>query len=418
MPIKYVDEQKKVQTDSISSKIRYIDTVDGDSTPNIEHQNVIGSLFNVPGAAITSALLGRGYTQGALNPSQVPSGSDIGQNIGSNLAGRLPPSIAKPLGAYASFSLGNVGSIIDPRNIVNPLTVLGLSAGLTPVKSVLTKAATTLSQTKYGKRILNILQKKRGVKDALGGKKAKIDVIAEDAIKAGQRVRHNFQAKYGSDIDNIANSIDDIIPLDDIAQSIDKVISQNPGISNKKELLRIADDMRNDLMTGRDMVTLKGRAQKGLSTSIKSGKTLANQEQSLRMQIAGQIDEKLLNAAPEKYAAIKSEYRDMSRAVSDVNKVFYEGFYPGGGNVMKPGFAPGYGISPRQNRSLKEVSRLAETLDPYSEFYSAFNLWRQQELVKRGVGLGIIGSGLMYGARRKVGEGTMELTGEGNSLND
>lgn len=67
------DELAPLEFDSLPP----LDFNDNQSKPTIEKQNIIGQIFNVPGAAIRSTIQGKGYIQGALNPSEVDSFQDI-----------------------------------------------------------------------------------------------------------------------------------------------------------------------------------------------------------------------------------------------------------------------------------------------------------------------------------------------------
>lgn len=378
------------KNDQLSAKKEFF----GEKSPGVEYQNITGQMFNVPGAAITSGLMGRGYIEGALNPSQVPTGADIGRNIGVNIAGRMPQSIAPIAGDLLGQVGQDIGSIVDPRNIVNPITVAALTSQLGAVKN----AASSIAQTKPAKKLINAMKGLFSKKDALGGTINKIDDIAEKYVQASNKVKQELVVKYGNKLDEIADGINEVIPMgDDVGAVVDDAIERFPGISNKKELLSIKNTTQTKHLTGKEAVNLKQRVMKSVPQGVKTGRVAPNPEQSARMSIADKIDELLLDKAPEKYAKMKAEYRDTKRAIDDVKRLFFEGGYPGGGNVTK-GWLPGYGISPRQTRSLQEVSKLAGE-NPWV----AFNRWRQMEALKRGA-IGTIGGGIAYGMRRKVGE--------------
>lgn len=103
------------------------------TVPSIERQNVIGSTFNVPGAAIRSAMQGTGYAQGALNPSQVPSFKEMALRQTMGIKNPLLRGVA----GVGAVSLGNAADVItNPAEILSgvvakPLATLGSLASKT-----------------------------------------------------------------------------------------------------------------------------------------------------------------------------------------------------------------------------------------------------------------------------------------------
>lgn len=137
-----------------------------DESKQIEEQNLIGSTFNVPGAAIRSALQGKGYTEGALRPSSVRKFQDIAIEKAQFTTN---PVINFALGMPAS----TVGMAADI--LTSPIDVA--TAGATSLKPV-QALGTSLAGTKVGKAIGGAITSKitpmKWVKDAFSGiRKAK-----------------------------------------------------------------------------------------------------------------------------------------------------------------------------------------------------------------------------------------------------
>jgi len=86
--------------------------------------NLLGDIFNRPGAAIRSALMGKGYVEGAKNPNAVPRFQDVALDKYYN----APDFAGKEL----------IGNIVSAGGMVadvatNPADLLALLAGKTPM---------------------------------------------------------------------------------------------------------------------------------------------------------------------------------------------------------------------------------------------------------------------------------------------
>jgi hypothetical protein len=121
MPFEYLDEETP------QSKFEYLDeepVMQLPPKPSVEPQNILGQIFNVPGAAIRSGLMGRGYTAGAINPSQVPKF----QNLAINAVQKSTnPLVNVAIGMPAS----GIGMATDI--LTQPADVLSLLVGKTPL---------------------------------------------------------------------------------------------------------------------------------------------------------------------------------------------------------------------------------------------------------------------------------------------
>jgi len=145
----------------------------------IEKQNLLGGIFNVPAAGIRSAIQGKGYRAGIMNPSSVATFQDIAIE-----------SVQKTTSPTANFLLSipasTVGLIAD--TVTNPADVLATIVGKLPATA---KIAEYLAATKAGKAIKSVATAKitpvkwvntpiKWVKDALfGSGKVKSEAAAQ-----------------------------------------------------------------------------------------------------------------------------------------------------------------------------------------------------------------------------------------------
>lgn len=118
----------------------------------MEPQNILGQAFNVPGAAIRSALMGRGYMQGALNPSKVPTFQNTLLDAYYQKTPNFPGKVA----------LGNVPSALGMAGDVatNPADMAMMLAGKLPGVQNLGKA---IRSTKPAQAFEQFLTKDRNV---------------------------------------------------------------------------------------------------------------------------------------------------------------------------------------------------------------------------------------------------------------
>lgn len=162
MAIKYLDEEK---TEKVSPKIRYFE-----KNRQMEAQNIGGVVENVPSAAIRSMLQGKGYTQGAMNPSAVPKFQDLAlenfapktQSTLLNFLGGMPASAAGMAADVATnpaelltFLMGGIGGKTIAKNMAsigkNVKTALKWEGSLEQAKkakSSLDTVRTTLGKAK------------------------------------------------------------------------------------------------------------------------------------------------------------------------------------------------------------------------------------------------------------------------------
>jgi len=87
----------------------------------VETQNIYGDIYNRPGAAVRSTLLGKGFTEGAKRPSEVPTYQDI---LKTSPQAQIVSSALIPGG------VSGVAGTMD--TITNPADILTLLLGTSP----------------------------------------------------------------------------------------------------------------------------------------------------------------------------------------------------------------------------------------------------------------------------------------------
>jgi hypothetical protein len=115
-----------------------------ESAYNAGERNILGNVFERPGAAIRSAIQGKGYTAGAVNPTNVPTFQDLAiqksQFTQSPVANAALGMIPSALGMAADIA-------------TNPADVLtGIVPGLKPVQS----AGRAIASTRAGKALTEL----------------------------------------------------------------------------------------------------------------------------------------------------------------------------------------------------------------------------------------------------------------------
>ena len=101
-------------------------------------RSLLGDIFERPGAAVRSAILGRGYKKGALYPEEVPKFQDIGLEKYYDFVGKtakeMTPLQAKAHTAIMSIpGLGVSATGLAADVLTNPANLLLLLVGKTPV---------------------------------------------------------------------------------------------------------------------------------------------------------------------------------------------------------------------------------------------------------------------------------------------
>lgn len=108
-----------------------------EKSPEMEKQNLMGQIFNVPGAAIRSAIQGKGFVQGAVNPSSVPTFQDTALN---SYYGKLPNFPGKTALGMGVSALGMAGDVLtNPADMA--LALAGKAPGVNKAVGAVRKLA-------------------------------------------------------------------------------------------------------------------------------------------------------------------------------------------------------------------------------------------------------------------------------------
>lgn len=108
-----------------------------EKSPEMEKQNLMGQIFNVPGAAIRSAIQGKGFVQGAVNPSSVPTFQDTALN---SYYGKLPIFPGKTALGMGVSALGMAGDVLtNPADMA--LALAGKAPGVNKAVGAVRKLA-------------------------------------------------------------------------------------------------------------------------------------------------------------------------------------------------------------------------------------------------------------------------------------
>jgi len=159
----------------------------------------LGDVFERPGAAIRSGLLGRGYQKGAITPEKVPTFQEmLLEKRASRPYGNKPASTMQELpGMIAASGLGMAGDIAT-----NPANLLMMLAGKTPVGGGRTLGGVTMQQKPV--QALSRFMTKERQSPAQLGKVFKSDYIKTELLpKAQQAVKTNID-KFTPGIEKFA----------------------------------------------------------------------------------------------------------------------------------------------------------------------------------------------------------------------
>ena len=203
----------------------------------MERQNILGQLFNVPGAAVRSAIQGKGYTQGAINPSQVPTFQKLAlDKYYTNLAkSGKNPSI---LDVLAGNSVSAIGMAADM--ITNPADMLLALVGSKAVKAKFLKKSikspkmpkidSTLVQSKKTQIALKEIKKTLGTAKRLAIQE--VENLPTDKVKltSPRAVRYlkDSQNVYGAVVDDTGNVAPRLGNLDKVKEALGDMIGSKP----------------------------------------------------------------------------------------------------------------------------------------------------------------------------------------------
>ncbi len=335
----------------------------------MERQNILGQLLNVPAAAQRSAIMGQGYTQGAIQPSQVPTFSQAtreqypirGENIGTisaYLATRLPlqmgaglADVATDPAAMLGLLLGNVPAVQKGAKLVGGKVISGFKK--------IFRYDKVLEQAKKSKVALDCIRTTLGQAKDIALQEVK-DVPAE--------------------LNWTGNVSDKVVKA--IQNPIYKVeLTQEGGVVNTIGNLDKVKTALQDLLTTKDYVEA------------------GNMEKRQIMQFAGRVRDTMVEAAnkvgkPELAKALKN-YHNFMENYEIINTKLIDKFGNALGNKMKDTFR--FTAEPAVKEAWKEVGKSSP------EIKDIIKSRQNRELLKvlLKVGAPIAGAGTIVGTIKK-----------------
>lgn len=231
----------------------------------MERQNILGQLFNVPAAAQRSTLQGTGYTQGAMQPSQVPSFSELtqqqlpirGDNIGtvaSDIATRLPMQmgagmvdVATDPAAMLGLLLGNVPAVQKGAQFVGSKVASG-------VKKIF-RFDKVLEQAKKSKVALDGLRDTLGKAKDLALQEVKDVPVDFDWSKLPDKANTLIHSvDYGVEFAQDGKIVNTIGNLDKVKTALNDLVTTKDyveaGNMAKRNIMRFAGSVRDAMLEG------------------------------------------------------------------------------------------------------------------------------------------------------------------------
>ena len=385
----------------------------------IEQQNLFGKIFDVPSAAIRSALTGGGYVQGATNPSQVPTFAEQGTKIGVDIASRIPQNIPfnKQITQESGALLGElgreIGSIADFAT--NPAEILISSGGASKIGKAGYRALSQLGKTRVAQSIGRFLQTPRAI---LKFKANTLQNVAEKAHRGVTASMKVANRQYGKVLRSIKGSIGekDINIIKNKANEAIEGLPEEPFTQIKRVISRL-DDTKS--LSSEQLHNLKQILKKGIRRGVFEGRVQPDSIEGAKLKIYDSVDNALIRlgnkTSPGKYTQLKKEYTAFRNMIKDVNRVILEDGRPGEktlrsdaptlSKLINPGAS---GLTFRQREALRQFNRM---LPPERRFLHDFEAWKRGKFVRDAIIGGIGISGIAYGARRKTGETAIPLGG-------
>ena len=361
-------------------------------------RNLLGDIFQRPGAAVRSGLMGKGYAAGAAEPEKVPYFADIlmqqeHEKVADRAAKRggiLDPNhpVGRALVEMESFNKGVSGQVAGTALdiITNPADILTMMAA--------NPALRAFSKTKGGQAIGRFFSKPR--RFFKFGKRTVQD-IAEKAHK-GIKITWDKQSDmYDEGLKSIKGNSKNLQPIVDKIDDVINDYPEQPFTNLKKTKDRL---MTKQSLTAEELHNLKQELKKGIPKSVFKGSSEADAIQGARLRVYDTVDDTLSELGGQKYVDMKAEYREFKNMVQDVNSAILERGRPGEQILRGTFMRPGGTLTYRQSQALKQLSG---KLPSQYQFWHDFTAWQRAQLLKRLAAIGI-GGGLLYGTRRRVGE--------------
>lgn len=317
MSITYLDEPK--------SKITYLDEKKPKYTRG--ERSFIGNIFERPGAAIRSALMGKGYVKGAIIPEEVPKFQD---EILKKYYGEEAPS---PLKVAGGFPVSAVGLAADIAT--NPADLLTMLIGRTPIGK-----GKTIAEIMPSKAVGRFLTKQRSVKPAIKAIKSKMPKIMgekwfESEAKLAQKTAGGLEKMRGAAYENVYSKINkapiDSIKVNDVLKKYDLIDELGePIIKNVEEAKAFSDEL-----------------SQFIPQQIKQGKVFGKggfANPKIRAEKAAKEIKDLIYQSAEEAEKASIIEKGSSQALVKLDKLAYEKLYPRAEKIRAMG---GYGAEPK-----------------------------------------------------------------------
>lgn len=289
--------------------------------PNIQPQNILGQVFNVPSAAIRSAIQGTGYMKGALQPDSIPKFGDM----------QAQQSQGKQL--LQNLLTGGVPSGMALDMITNPAEVLsmapmakGVQALAKIVKPVM-KWESSLQQAQKAKTSLDTLRTTLGKAKEIalsntGDIPAEVDFSGNMSQKVINAIKNPvYQVEFtpeGGVVGNIRNLDKIKTALNDIVTTKDFV---EAGNMEKRQIMQFAGKVRNN------MVSAANKAGKPeLGQSLKDYHDFMGNYNKINDHLVDKYGDAMANKMkamfkPEAEQAVKESWKELSKTSPEIKGI-------------------------------------------------------------------------------------------------
>ena len=208
-------------------------------------RNILGNVFERPGAAIRSAIQGKGYTEGAVNPTDVPTFQNLALDTYHKGAGSIAEKIPEGFGRSAFETAATIGGVIPSAAglvadiVTNPADVLSTAI---PMAKPVQAAGRAIASTKAGKALTELAtmpveQIGRPTAEQLGMKVSKtVKEGIEKAVRPsviGKRTANQQEAYFKKAESAVKDVLDNKANLEIIDKDGSLVVGKNPESLNE-----------------------------------------------------------------------------------------------------------------------------------------------------------------------------------------
>lgn len=363
----------------------------------IEKTGVIGSIFDVPGAAVRSQIQGKGWKAGALEPSKVPKFQDIYLD---RYYKEFPDFKGKAL-------LGNIISAegLTADFLTNPADVLGLIVGKLPLGVDKTLGG-VIAKSKIGQGIGKIMTAKitpikwvrdafRGIKEAEKSAKLAKNVIVK-GTKEARDILSKEKAKSISNITKLSSRESEAIDREsrDMLKALNSAEKKYSG-KVKKESFVQSENVRKKLpeifkQKSEEYGTGLNKVLEENPVEISNSELRPILEESLSNHGIIDIDDTgkvniLRSPVTKAEKTILKEYSRL-RGMSDETTTSIKSILDSQ-KTIKPKFGKVWGPSEHLQAEVSEgLSKLASEKSPevakYRSSYAPFLQWKEEVIKK------------------------------------